>query len=83
MKINNVTFPRSASDWLKEAARCGVGTRDGNGKAWRVGYRNEFPKRGLDGLDDFMFLAHHGFVKLGDDGQIMVLDIDDNDGIGE
>jgi hypothetical protein len=65
------------------AARCGAGTRDGSGKAWRVGYRNEFPKRGLDGLDDFMFLAHHGFVKLGDDGQIMVLDIDDNDGIGE
>lgn len=83
MKINEATFPRSASDWLKEAARCGVGTRDGSGRAWRVGYRNEFPERGFVGNNDLMLLARHGFVKLGDDGQIMVLDVNDNDGIGE
>jgi len=83
MKMNDKTFPRSASDWLKQAAHCGAGTRDSKGRAWRVGYRNEFPDKGFVGNNDLMFLAHHGFVRLGDDGQIMVLDINDDAGFGE
>ena len=84
MKLNEGRFPRSASDWLKGASRCGAATRDGAGKAWRVGYRNEFPTKGFVGDSDLMFLAHHGFIKLGVDGQIMVRDInDDDEGMGE
>lgn len=93
MVLNDKLFPQTAAQWLKEAAWEGEAVRH-NGRMYRrlsaplSSARMERNGANVKFADpsrsDMKFLVDHGFILYGNDGDMLVLDVErDDDGYGE